>query len=259
MTTFHASLPMYDLPEAREHTDRWWQVFRSKIVSAGIRFSPVQLDHNNTYQKAWRSADCLFSQTCGYPYIKLLQNHAQLIATPCYLNEGCDGPNYSSWIVTRNDSKIENFPQTRDSQAVVNSPDSLSGYKVIEMMLDQDESLETAYRDIIESGGHRRSIGLLKQGVGDFAAIDCVTWAYLQTFDSEYIDGLKIIDQGPSLPGLPLITATSTSHIDTELMREVLLTAHQDSAMMQPMTKLLISHYEWLDRDAYQVILDKLL
>ena len=113
-----ASLPMYDWPELRWATDKWWGGIAQHLgVALGLT---READH----MAAWRRDDLLFSQTCGYPITHEFRGALHLLATPHYAAAGCEGPNYASFVFARETAPIAMF---RGGVAAINADDSMSG------------------------------------------------------------------------------------------------------------------------------------
>ncbi len=77
-----ASLPMYDLPEARRATDAWWQGLARELSRTGIENVPGVLSREADTAALYRAPDLLLSQTCGYPLIHGLKGLLRPVATP---------------------------------------------------------------------------------------------------------------------------------------------------------------------------------
>ena len=89
-----ATLPMYDRPETRAATDRFWDLIRTHVQGA-----PEHLSRDGFH---WLSPDLLLSQTCSLPYRTGLQDHVSIIATPVH-SIPCPAGFYFSNIVLRKD------------------------------------------------------------------------------------------------------------------------------------------------------------
>ena len=83
-----ASLPMYDWPELSSQTDQLWQLIAdviadviAKDISEHDLQPPEHLDRTSTMWESWMSPDCVFSQTCGWPYAESVYQHANLLVT----------------------------------------------------------------------------------------------------------------------------------------------------------------------------------
>ena len=63
-----ASLPMYDLPEARPALDAFWARIALELRRAGLE-APARLTHDEPGRTLWSAPDLLFSQSCGYDLV----------------------------------------------------------------------------------------------------------------------------------------------------------------------------------------------
>lgn len=158
----------------------------------------------------WRQPDLLLSQTCGYPLITLLAE-VQTVGCFHYSAPGCDGINYRSLLVVREADKARRLVDFRGRRVVCNSPDSQSGYNVLRKMVAPLAREGRFFGEVKFSGSHRESLIGLQQGVGDIAAIDCISWALLARHEPAVLEGLSVIAQSPAAPGLPLIAGPHAS------------------------------------------------
>lgn len=106
------------------------------------------------------------------------------------------------------------------------------------------------------SGSHRQSLIDLKEGKGDIAAIDCVTYALLQRHEPALLDGLAAIDSTPLTPGLPLITAHNTSPETLSALRDALNTLVNAPQYRDVCKAVLIGGFSVVTRQSYSVLLD---
>jgi len=250
LTTAFVCLPMYDPPWLHAQHDALWSLIRADLVETGLSSLPRHLRRESDYASSWTDPALLLGQTCGYPYVSRLRGRVKLVCTPCYSAEGCSGPCYRSLLITghRNGNSLMDF---EDRRFVANDPDSLSGYKTVEMMLPDGLGIKGFFNREIFSGGHLQSIQQIKTGLADIAAIDCVTWALTRRYQPHLIKGLRIIEEGPLLPALPLITSAQSSEDTLTALQTVLcnMSAHRD---------LLIDGYRILQDEDYDVIRTRL-
>jgi ABC-type phosphate/phosphonate transport system substrate-binding protein len=75
------------------------------------------------------------------------------------------------------------------------------------------------FSELSITGGHRHSLRWLKEGRGDLAAIDSVTYDYLARDDSEEVAGLRILARSAISPCLPYISALDVSAEQAQLIR----------------------------------------
>lgn len=211
-----ASLPMYDWPELSSQTDQLWQLIAdviadviAKDISEHDLQPPEHLDRTSTMWESWMSPDCVFSQTCGWPYAESVYQHANLLVTPVYAAEGCKGMLNSSRIVCRSDDKRQSLADFYQSTVVINGEDSQSGYHAMRSALVADNLPAPFFAQQLISGAHRESIKRVAEGDADIAAIDPVSWTLSKRFETQVTDNLRVLAQCPYTPGLPYIVSKS--------------------------------------------------
>ncbi|GJL80864.1 MAG: phosphate ABC transporter substrate-binding protein [marine bacterium B5-7] len=245
---------MYELPETRLDHDKFFQVVRRKLIRRGVQRLPDTLDHAEENYASWLDPDLLLSQTCGYPLTTKLHNKVQLVGTPCYGVDGCEGHFYRSWLITRENEYGTSLDDFRGRTLAINSRDSLSGYNVLKFLLSENESMENIFSKIIVTGKHEQSIKTVSSGAADIAAIDCVTFGLIKHYRPEEIDDIRIFAQGPLLPGLPLITSRRTMADDIEHLIEAFATAVTDTSISKEVKRLMLSDIARTQPDDYQII-----
>ncbi|MBK5015955.1 MULTISPECIES: phosphate/phosphite/phosphonate ABC transporter substrate-binding protein [Pantoea] len=197
----------------------------------------------------WRDERLLLSQTCGYPLVSQLPA-VQLVGTFHYQALGCSGRDYRSWLVARD--KQATLADFNGQRAVANSPDSQSGYNALRFVAARQG---VTFSQLLLSGGHRQSLAALRDSQADIAAIDCVSWALLARYVPDELRGLHIIGETPAAPGLPLITAASTSAARLATLRTALHQLVSDPAWRGVCDDNLISGFSPVQRDDYQDVL----
>lgn len=175
----------------------------------------------------------------------------QVVGAFCYSAPGCEGPNYSSWIVVREDESGQSLADFAGRRLAFNSEDSQSGYRSMMKMTQGPEYFSATHA----SGGHRRSVAMIRRGKADIAAIDCISWALLLRDFPEELSGVKIIGQTASVPGLPVITSAETSADSVARLREGLAQLVANAADTPLLESLLIKDFTPLPRAAWHVIL----
>lgn len=211
---------------------------------------PANLSWPDPLLPHWQRSDLLLSQTCGYPLVTKLTG-VQVVGAFHYAAPGCEGPNYRSWIVVREEEKGQSLADFQGRRLAFNSEDSQSGWQGI-MKMTAGPAFFSA---TVPSGGHRRSVALVREGAADIAAIDCISWALLlRDFPAE-LAGLKIIDRTASVPGLPLITSAETPAERVAALRDGLTQVVNDPASRPMLDALLIKGFSPLARSAWQIIL----
>ena len=105
------------------------------------------------------------------------------------------------------------------------------------------------------SGSHRQSLLGLQQGAGDIAAIDCVSWALLARHEPAVLEGLCVIGQTPSAPGLPLITGPQTTAQTLAGLRAALRQLVSDAQYRERCDAQFICGFSPVTREPYSRLL----
>ena len=245
-----ASLPMYDLPELRPHTDALWQVLRGLLGADGLN-APDRLRHPVELDRHWRDPRLLLSQSCGYPLL-CLPPRVRVVATPCYDAPGCAGASYRSAVVVRQDDPIATLEALRHKRCALNGRDSNSGMNLLRALLAPLANKQPFFARVIETGSHVASLDAVAGGRADVAAIDCVTWALLRRHRPSAVAGLRVLDWTAACPGLPLVTAADDRGRDA--LRRARGLAMREPFLVEHRRALLIDGMEVLAEDAYAAV-----
>jgi ABC-type phosphate/phosphonate transport system substrate-binding protein len=251
-----ASLPMYDLPELRAATDAWWRGLTRAFAREGIATLPDGLDRRESYQDVWLAPDLLFSQTCGYPLTHALAGRVELVATPCYRADGCDGPSYCSFVIVGAESKARAIGDLRGMGCAVNGLDSQSGYNALRSLVATAAKDGRFFGGVAITGGHTASLALVASGRADVAAIDCVTHGLLARHRPQALAGTRVLCRTASAPGLPYVTRAGA---DADLLRRLrggLKHAFADPQLREVRDALLLEGAAVLSLAAYDRIHD---
>jgi ABC-type phosphate/phosphonate transport system substrate-binding protein len=192
-----ASLPMFDLAEARDTT----AAVLGTAVGRDVSPWPVFVDHDSLHAH-WHDPALVLSQTCGEPLVVEYVDRVDLFGTFDYVV--CDEPGlYRSVLVARSDRV-----QFNGARAVINNIDSLSGSTSLWCGL---AALDVQPQPTpLVSGAHVHSIEALRDGRADIAAIDSITWWLLHRYRPHAVSGLVEIGRGPLIPCPPLIGASGS-------------------------------------------------
>jgi ABC-type phosphate/phosphonate transport system substrate-binding protein len=164
--------------------------------------------------------------------------------------EGCDGPNYRSWLVVRAGDPGERLADFRGRTVAYNSTDSQSGYNGLRALIAPLAQDGKFFGAAIASGAHYQSLKLIRSGQADIAAIDSISMELLRRAQPQALEGLKIIGRTAAVPGLPLITAAGTPPEQVDILRAG-ARAMLDEAVSD---RLLIGDFSLVPRSAYQII-----
>lgn len=215
------SLPMYNVSPRLQ---RDYEALLARVLAdAGVGAGEAQLLREPELPALWHRSDLLLGQTCGYPYVSTLRGVASLLATPCFDFPGCDGSDYSSVIVTRAVDGIDALADARGLSAAVNDPHSNSGMNVLRHAVAPLARDGRFFGKVKWTGSHAASLRAVREGEADIAAIDCVTFGYLQQEWPERVQGIKVLQYSAASPGLPLVSARAVPQELEERLRHALL------------------------------------
>ncbi|MCA9669870.1 MAG: PhnD/SsuA/transferrin family substrate-binding protein [Myxococcales bacterium] len=249
----YVSLPWYDLHELTSATDTLWRRIAGALRAAGVRDVPSELDRRTPYEQQWRSGELLFGQACGYDVAVAYADALQVVATPCYRLEGCLGATYRSLVVVRDDDPARTLADLRRRRCAVNTPTSHSGRNVLHAMVAPLSSGRQFFADVVVSGGHEASLALLRHGVVDVAAVDCVTYALLARVRPAALGGTRVLAKTPRAPAPPYVTSTRTDRHTLAALRAALAEALAD---VRVAGALHIAGLRWLARADYRPIVE---
>ena len=244
-----AALPMYNLSDrlARGY-EALLTVLAEEAGLAATLESPPDLP---TF---WRGGDLLISQTCGYPYMTGLRGQVTLLATPCYDFSGCSDSDYSSVFVERDGGGIDALADAAGRTPALNDAHSNSGMNVLRHAVAPLARGGRFFGAISRSGSHAASVGMVRDGAADIAAIDCVTYGYLAREDAEAVAGLKVLGYSAPSPGLPLIAGGGVPREVALRLRDALL--RPSARLLERMRALRIVSFEYRPDADYERILE---
>lgn len=246
-----ASFPMYDWPEIRAATDAWWSGLARAFRAEGMPDVPDCLLHDVNVADLWSAPDLLISQTCGYPLTHDWSGMLQVVATPHYVADGCDGAEYCSFILVRRSAGIGGLEELRGRTAAFNGEDSQSGYSAFRAAFAVFAKDGRFFGSTVKSGAHIKSMQMVAAGTADVCAVDAVVWALARRHCPQIADDLTPIALSPSSPGLPYVTSPALSENDLARLKAGLRTAFADPALADIRAELLLCGMSELDDRAY--------
>jgi ABC-type phosphate/phosphonate transport system substrate-binding protein len=105
------------------------------------------------------------------------------------------------------------------------------------------------FRGVAWSGSHAASVRLVRAGEADIAAIDCVTWAYLNAEDPAAVAGLAVLGWSAPSPGLPLIAGSAVPATWVRRLRAALIDPGE--RLQEAMEPLFIAGFRHADEAGY--------
>ena len=197
-----ASLPMYDRPELRAETDRYWALIRAELAARGLEAPEGLRRGDAVLMPQWESPDLILSQTCGFPYRARLRGRVELVGTPDFGNEGCAPGYYRSVLIARADDPRGAFEAFDGARIAYNDGLSQSGWAA---PINHAAARGIRLLPGVETGSHRASFAAVAEGRAELAAIDALTWALISEFED--VSGVKVVGTTDPTPALPYITA----------------------------------------------------
>jgi ABC-type phosphate/phosphonate transport system substrate-binding protein len=238
-----ASLPMYDWPEIRVHTDEFWNGIAKHTGLVGL------LQRDGSYADVWKQPNLIFSQTCGYPFTHKFKGLLRYVATPHYAAEGCSGPLYSSSIFAREKGPLLEFNK---STAAINATDSMSGMLALKLAVAPFMQGGEFFAHTLVTGSHLDSLAAVRENRADLCAIDAVCVALARRYRPHALQGLVEITKTPMVPGLPYVTRAE----DPEKLVQALKKTFADPALANCRQALLLNGFSVLKVEDYQQIID---
>jgi ABC-type phosphate/phosphonate transport system substrate-binding protein len=209
-----AALPMYDWPEARGATDRFWAAIRDRLRAQGVG-APEALDRGLGLEAGWTHPRLVLGQTCGLPLVGPLTGRVAVVGAADFGLPGCPPGWYRSAVVVRADDRRETLAAFRGARLAINGRDSQSGWGSIlhhAAPLARDGGF---FGGVEVTGAHVASVDRVAGGAADLAAIDLVTWGYCRRHRPA-AGRLRVLMLTDPTPGLPYITAPGS---DVEALR----------------------------------------
>jgi ABC-type phosphate/phosphonate transport system substrate-binding protein len=197
-----ASLPMYDRPELRAETDRYWALIREELAARGVNAPEALRQGDEALMPHWESPDLILSQTCGFPYRAKLHGRVELVGTPDFGNEGCAPGHYRSILIARADDTRDGFADFDGARIAYNDGLSQSGWAA---PINHAAARGIRLLPGQETGSHRASFRAVAEGSAALAAIDALTWRLISAFEDT--SAVKVIGATDPTPALPYITA----------------------------------------------------
>ncbi len=212
-----ASLMMYARPELEEAHQRYWALIRAALAARGVG-APESLANAAEEFSVWEAEDLVLSQTCGMPFRLRLHDKVALVGTPDYGIEGCPPGYYRSAIVVPADDARNDLLAFAAARFAYNQTISQSGFAAPYALARADGFW---FENRVQSHGHVASANMVADGRADIAAIDAVTWRFIERYD-DFAKDLRVLMWTPPTPGLPYITARGA---DVEAVRSAVAEA----------------------------------
>ncbi|WP_280152045.1 PhnD/SsuA/transferrin family substrate-binding protein [Piscinibacter sp. XHJ-5] len=237
-----ASLPMYDVD--RDAVQAWWRCLARAMRAEGLAGVPSRVEWPQDLNAHWRDPTLLLSQACGYPLVTGLADAVEVVGAFRYAAPGCEGIDYRSELVAREQDASRGIEHFRGRVAAFNARGSHSGCNALRALVAPLADRGRFFSRAVRSGSHRESIALVRDGHADIAAVDCVSLALFRLHAPELLKGLRIVGSTAAAPGLPLVTSRRRPPDEVQALRRALIAACTEPAFDGQREALLIEGFE---------------
>ena len=249
-----ASMPMYDMPEVRDALDGLWAGFARHLRREGVADVPDRLVHDRALPDLWNHPELLFGQCCGYHLVDGYGETLRPIATPHFDAPECQGCDYASVIVVGEQCAATDVLEMRGAVCAVNAPDSHSGMNALRALVAPVSREGRFFSAVRISGAHAASVEMVRTGVADVAAIDCVSYALLERHRPAALVGVRKLGRTPPAPALPYVTRSTMDADTVARMRTALSRAFADPGLAAVREALLLKDIEAISLSDYHQI-----
>ncbi|KND55926.1 ABC-type phosphate/phosphonate transport system, periplasmic component [Candidatus Paraburkholderia kirkii] len=205
-----AALPMYDVTPALAAN---WRTLLERVRARladwlGARGETLGIvDPGPDLTAFWLRDDLLLSQTCGYPLVHALAGRMRLVAVPDFNVPGYDEGTYRSVLVAGVHVPARSIEACRGLRAVYNADDSNSGMNLFRHAIAPLARDGRFFASVTRTGSHLASLRALAGMRADVAAIDCVTFAFVQSHLPDLAAEVRMIGATASTGALPFIAS----------------------------------------------------
>ncbi len=246
-----ASMPMYEMPEVRKALDTLWDGLARYLKREGVSDVPNSLVHGHALGDLWDDPDLWFSQCCGYDIVNRYAGKLRPIATPRYGAPECKGCDYASVVVVAEDSDATCVLKMRGAVCVVNGLESHSGMNSLRALVAPSSQNGRFFSKVKVSGAHAASLEMIRRGEAHVAAIDCVTYALLESYRPAALAGTRKLGRTYRAPGIPYVTRRNEDEDIIARMRTALLRTYADPNLAAARRVLFLKDIEELSVSAY--------
>lgn len=251
-----ACLPWYELPETEAAQELLWSVLARHLRKQGLRGVPRRLTRGLPVPGILTHPALLVAQCCGYDLIYGFAGSVEVIATPRYTAAGCEGANYRSVVLVRDDSEAAGLDDLRGAVCAVNGFNSHSGTNALRALVAPFSRNGRFFSKVKVSGAHIDSLALLRAGKADVMAMDCVLHALLGRHRPAALSGTRILCWSESAPAPPFVASATADRERVTRLREALTAALSDDASRDARAAMLLDGVELLPLQAYAKIID---
>jgi ABC-type phosphate/phosphonate transport system substrate-binding protein len=245
-----ASLAMYDPPELQAANDGLWAAIANVLRRQGYA-PPEELTREGDLDAVWRNPNLVLAHACGYPLNGSLKGLVQVVATPRYRAQGCDGAYHRAAIVVRSRSGLRSLAALRGKLCAINGRQSNTGMNLLRARIAPLAESGSFFGEVRVTGSHAASLAAVAEGAADVASIDAVSLALINDLDAGLADEIRVLGWTAPSPGLPLITAAATPLSGVAALRQALEAVATDPELAAVRSALRLAGFSVLADDAY--------
>lgn len=249
-----ASMPMYDIPEVRDILDSWWAGLVRHLKREGLTNVPDRIQHDRNLSDLWEDPDLWFSQCCGYDIVRRYAGKLRPVATPHYGAPGCKDHRYASNVVVAETCKADDVLEMFGSVCVVNGPESHSGSNALKVLVAPRNRNGRFFTETTVSGSHVESLEMIRRGHADVAAIDCVTYALLESYRPSALAGIRKLGRTYRAPAIPYVTRWNTGDDMVKRLRTAIFDAFADANLKTTRQAIYLKGLEAIPAATYEQI-----
>ncbi len=235
-----ACLPWYDLPETRTAQDALWTVIARHMRRHGLSDVPRRLLRERPTLQMLTDPRLLLGQCCGYDVVYGFSGSVVPLATPEFDADGCEGSDYRSFVLVRQDSLADDLADLRGKTCVINGFNSHSGTNTLRALVAPLSRKGRFFGTVKVSGAHIASLAMLTAGQADVMAMDCVIHALLTRHRPAALAGTRILCRSMAAPAPPFVTAARATDETMETLRAGLSDAFADPDAQSSMEAMLL-------------------
>ncbi len=249
-----ASMPMYDMPEVQGALDSLWAGLVGHLRREGLSAVPDHIQHGRNLADLWNDPDLWFSQCCGYDIVRRYAGKLRPVATPHYGAPECKGCDYASSVVVAEDCEANDVLEMFGAICVVNGLESHSGSNALKALVAPRNRDGRFFSEVKVSGTHVASLEMIRRGEADVAAIDCVTYALLESYRPAALAGIRKLGRTYRAPAIPYVTRWDYDDDRVERLRAGIFNAFADPHLITTRQALYLKNIEALPVSTYRRI-----
>jgi len=245
---------MYAFNTELQHA--WQALFNQfrRLLDAG-----EQLDENlvfDTGESVLRNPGLFIGHTCGYPLMKHLQDAVTPFCVPIFNVSGVEGNLYSSRFIVAAESDIGSLAECAGRIVAINNRDSNSGMNVLRHAIAKLNPAGPFFTSVVNSGGHLQSLTAVAEKRADVAAIDCVSFQFIEDRWPELTAQVRSIGDSVKTCSLPLVMPNA--NLPSTDTRQILAALNKALKQLNPRLRqqLHLSHFASVSLGDYQSILE---